>query len=391
MKQANIRDIAKAAGTSPATVSRTLNNSLAVLPETRQRVIKALQKTGYRFGWGCKSRTIGILIGDSPFVDPYQSEMLTELNKVFSEAACRLEIISARDLDLLNERVIAGAIGLLCSFSLEKRWAAQTALPLVRINGPGLKNSNVRSVGGDGYAAAKLCIERLWRAGHRRIAFLSDLSPRGEMNLFTRRYKGFLDELRKRGIPSPELYAALEGSRDGIKRVLEAGCTAGICVNGAYGPKAAKTLLQLGRRIPEDFSLISWEYPGISEFMSPAHTTCAPDYREMARQAFSLLMDMIEGKDCPEQRLVPFKMIERESVAAPKTPVAKIHCKSLQARIVKALKKGPRTRKELAEELGVSTGNGNFLRQVIALRKTGAVHFTIPKKPRSKEQKLALG
>jgi DNA-binding LacI/PurR family transcriptional regulator len=317
MKSVTVRKIAAGLGVSIATVSRVLNENPGVHEETRRRVLDALRRNDYRPTWGAKRRVIAILLGENPELDPYQSDMLGALNKAASTSGCRLEIVSLRDLELLNERAIAGAISLLCGYPLERRWARTSALPLVRVNGAGLGNDNVRSVSADGFAASKLCVERLWRAGHRRIGFFSSASAELERGLFTRRYAGFLSEMKRRGVENPERLAAFGGEPTEIKRVLREGCAAGICVNGAYGPKFARTIQKLGLRIPEDFSLISWEYPGVSENLSPAHTACAPDYEGLAREALKTLLAMVEGRDAPKETLLPFKFIERESVAAP--------------------------------------------------------------------------
>ncbi len=391
MEKVNIHQVAEAAGTSTCTVSKVMNNQSGISDETRRRVINAANRLGYRSVTG-GNRTIAVIVGNGR-MDAYQTEVVNALLPIFSAGGYHLEIVLEEDMDILNERAVAGAIAPLGRLQLVRHWQAFSALPMVSINGPGLPHAGIYSVSADTSSAIQLATERLWRSGHRKIGFISPTQREYEERMFTRRYPAYCDEMRRRGIPNPERLATFaqdDAIKPGISRLLDCGCTAAICVDGTFGIVAAKTLRELGRRIPEDFSLISWESPRISEYLSVPQTTCEIDYSGIAVKTFEILDASIRGRKVLEGALLPFRLIERESVGAPPEPAGQLFTSEIHQRIYSALTEGEMSRHELAEKLGMNANSGHLLRQISNMRKTGRIEFSIPDHPRSRQQKLRI-
>ncbi len=391
MNKVNIHQVAEAAETSICTVSKVMNNQPGISEKTRRQVIEAAKALGYRSAAG-GSRTIAVIVGNRR-MDAYQTEVMNALLPVFSTGGYHLEILLEKDLDILTERAIAGAIAPLGSLWLIRRWQAFSALPMVSINGPGMPSAGIHSVSADSVSAIQLATERLWRSGHRKIGFISPASRLSEEKLFTRRYPAYCDEMKKRGILNPEQFAAFDrdgGIKNGIGKLLDSGCTAAICVDGTFGIVAAKILKELGRNIPEDFSLVSWESPRISEYLSVPQTTCEIDYSGIAVKTFKVLDALIRRRKVPENSLVPFRLIERESVTIPHKPAGLIFTSELCERIYNMLQECEMSRHELAKRLGMTANSGHLLRQLSDMRKTGRIEFTIPDRPRSRRQKLRI-
>ena len=80
------------------------------------------------------------------------------------------------------------------------------------------------------------------------------------------------------------------------------------------GLSVAQQLNTLHIKVPEELSVLSMEFPGISERLIPSHTTLSQDFRGLAREAISLLDRLIDRKPVSGDVRVPYLLIERESV-----------------------------------------------------------------------------
>ena len=190
MSQISITDIAAAAGVSPSTVSRALQDHPRISPARRQAIQALAQQMGYRPSQVARSlvtgrtRTLGVVITD--VTDPFVAEVMKGAELASRESGYTLLFASSdRDPDreiealrLLLDRQVDGMIvisGRAGSRYAELRSAGGAGIadwPLVLVNndhtGPG-----VYSVRMDNVAGAHEAVSHLRRLGHRRIAFVS--------------------------------------------------------------------------------------------------------------------------------------------------------------------------------------------------------------------------
>ena len=121
MKKVTTRMVGAAAGVSHVTVSRVLNNDPRVHPATRARVIETAREMGYPLAPADGRLTIALIIFETN-LSGYLSSLLTFLLKEISLHGHRVELISTRDLELLNSRAIAGAISVSINDRLNEFW-----------------------------------------------------------------------------------------------------------------------------------------------------------------------------------------------------------------------------------------------------------------------------
>lgn len=315
VKKVTVRMIGAAVGVSHSTVSRVLNNDVRVHPETRDRVLAAVRRMGYRIEAGNGRRTVALILGNNRMTG-YVSSMLERLLCALRQRGFRAELVNVGDVELLESRAIAGAIAISLEEGLNERWSELQYLPLVRLNSPGCRRDNIYSVRSDGGAGMKLAVEFLARHGHRRIAFLSDEERRHELELFSGRCRGFCDAMRSASEKEPE---ALSFFRDrpapAFRRLLEAGVTAAVCVGELHGATVSRRLHEEGLRVPDDFSLLSLELPLVSENLTPPHTTLSQDFDGLAKRAVGLVECLIERRPAADVS-IPYQLIERGSVRA---------------------------------------------------------------------------
>lgn len=326
MKKVTSQMVADSLGLSRATVSRALNRYASVDPETSARVIRAAEKLGYRFSPRGGCRTVGVILYKNAVIYSYLAMALSALRREALERRCRLELVSIDDIELLGEKVLSGVIDLSHDLSLNRRWGNLRNLPMVRYYGPGSHAENIYSVRTDGAGTMQLLIDYLRSFGHRKIGLLSDQSCEvEELERVAAYYPHFCRIMRSHGELEPERYAAFAENGDvlpGIRRLCGSDVTALICINEAYGPRAAQIITSLGYRIPKDFSFLAHESFEVSQYLTPPHTTCLQDYPGMARAAFDLLEMMQRGQHPAHDIELPVRLIPRASVAAVRRPVS---------------------------------------------------------------------
>lgn len=315
MKKVTTRMVGAAAGVSHVTVSRVLNNDPRVHPATRARVIETAREMGYPLAPADGRLTIALIIFETN-LSGYLSSLLTFLLKEISLHGHRVELISTRDLELLNSRAIAGAISVSINDRLNEFWGEFSNFPLVRLNRPSCHRENIYSVSSDGIAGMELAVDYLFRQGHRKIGFISDVHHADEMVYTSHRYEGFCEALRRRGVAEPEAFSFFrDQSRfPDLHHWVDCGVTALITAGETNGLSVAQQLNTLHIKVPEELSVLSMEFPGISERLIPSHTTLSQDFCGLAREAISLLDRLIDRKPVSGDVRVPYLLIERKSV-----------------------------------------------------------------------------
>lgn len=323
MKQINGRDVARAAGCSQATVSRVMKSDPRIGNDTRKRVLEIARQLGYdmRTASGCWG--VGVITGFNPAdVNGYYANILAAVSREIFRRGLRLELIWKQALRESCIRSFRGIIDLYQTPHSELVSCFQ--MPVVRINGDARLLDNIWSVNSDSAAGMKAAVHHLLENGHRDIRFISLEGVRSEQMKTTRRWQGFLGAMRAAGIENPEKQAIFFDWQQNtnqkrlecaIRNALAEGCTALICVNALHTLKVNAALHSLHLRIPEDVSVIDWEYDGVSEYLDPPRTTVVTDYPKLAAVAMDLLTDILEGRRTPKNRLVQSKLLIRKSTS----------------------------------------------------------------------------
>ncbi len=332
MKTVSLKDVAEAAGVSPATASRALNNRDRVMPELRTRIIETARRLGYIARAGSRSRVIAVLMPPKRggCFSPYTSDLLNALLEEESiRRDYRIMILSVDDLALLEEYLVAGII----SIAYQERYAGKVPqiknLPMVCINDYDCPMENVHSVCSDERQGIGLALDRLHALGHKRIGFLchhDPSRPTAEQNLIARlRLRSYLEWMTAAGLGEYTETPLLTPERpihEAVARLLQKEATAILTTGESAGMHLYHTLELFGRRIPYDISVVSWETTGVSVNQTPRATTLKQDSKALVAKAFDLLESRMAGKSGLGNILVPYRFIERESMDR---PTRKVH------------------------------------------------------------------
>lgn len=346
-KQVSVKDVAREAGVSPATVSYILNDTpgLSFTPETRQKVVDAAEKLHYVANQAAKtlgssraegivqSKLIGIVIPQTEnkrkeshimFGNPFYGTFLSAVELEVRKAGYQL-ILSGTNpgqsyIDIVKSRTLDGVIILGAYPSGDEAEYKKYKVPAVLVDCYGSNDSFFYRVRTDdrlgGYLATKHLIEK----GHRNIAIVTGELKEHGVN--SERYQGYLDALKEAALP-PVKENVFEGFVDyrygaEVARILArdpmeitaifatADITAVGLINGLH---------EAGISVPGDISVIGFDDVEYAKMCYPGLTTIRQNITEKGRQAARLMIDAAQNHSLPRvDRIIPMELIERGTV-----------------------------------------------------------------------------
>lgn len=315
-------DVARLAGVSQATVSKVANNSAVLTAATRAKVIQAAHDLGYNLTPRNSGEYHFALVFPGGSIEGYSSDLLSGLIVDLLKQKIRMDIVPGNNLEILNERCVNGVIAINWEKDFYERYKRTLSLPLVRIGGASSHHEDIYSVVSDGMTSLKFLVDKLWALNHRKIGFFFFDTYTHEINNQSRRREGFLQAMKNHGVEEPEefcTYNCMERDSNELSLLLkkwyDSGVTALIFAN-AYGTgKMMKIIRMTNIIVPREMSVIGWEFSSVSEYMNPPLCTLDMEPFKLAAEAVKLLKQILNKKANIKDVYLPYKYIERESVA----------------------------------------------------------------------------
>jgi DNA-binding LacI/PurR family transcriptional regulator len=331
----SIKDVARAAGVSIATVSHVINNTRFVSEETRARVMRAVGECHYypdahaRSLASGRSRILGLLISD--ITNPFFPELVKSIEAAGFERGYDV-LLSNTDYDpertshyvrRLIERKVAGVA--LMTSELDAALVDELArrhVPVVFLDlddGPGVNMSNLCIEYERGIDEA---VRHLAALGHERLAFVG--GP-GSLRSAVKRREAFAQSICRHlpSAPPPIFYEGdfkFEGGQ-GAARALVGRRelpTAVIAANDMMALGVLHGLLAAGLRVPDDVSLVGFDDVAFASLSQPPLTTVCLPRAELGRRAVEALLATLEHPERMGIELhIPTFLIERGSTAPP--------------------------------------------------------------------------
>lgn len=327
----NIREVARLAGVSVATVSRTLRSPERVLPDTRDKVNAAVEQAGYRpnlMAVQFRSRRTGNLVILVPTIaNSFFAKVISGAQQAAQLAGYRLllcdtqgrEAIEREFAELVYAHQADGVIQLRAYDPFAAPFPGAELPPIVNACEV-IHNGRHPSISLDNRAAAKAMTEHLIELGHRRIGLIK--GPKSSP-LTRDRVAGYQDALNQAGIEAdPALVChgdfSLKAGDDGAAAMLALTDrpTALFCENDEMAIGALKRIRQSGLRVPEDISLVGFDDIPFAAYCDPPLTTISQPAEAFGQRAVEMLIALIEKKPLAERHVVlPFELTLRESTA----------------------------------------------------------------------------
>ena len=315
-------DVARRAGVSQATVSKVVNNSAVLTAATRAKVIQAAHDLGYTLSPRSNGKYHFALLFPGGSLQGYSCDLLSGLIVELLKQKIPMELTPCHNLEILNERCVNGVIAINWEKDFLERYRKTLSLPVVRIAGNPSHKDDIYTVFSDGMTSMKFLIDKLWSLNHRKIGFFFFDTLTHEINNVSKRRDGFLHAMRSHDVENPEefcTYNCMERDNNELaillKKWYDSGVTALIFAN-AYGTGKMMTIINKTKiSVPSELSLIGWEFDSVSEYMIPPLNTFDIEPFKVAATAIKLLKQVIDKKGNIKDIYLPYRYIERESVA----------------------------------------------------------------------------
>jgi LacI family transcriptional regulator len=338
-RNSTIDDVATAAGVARVTVSRVLNKTDNVRPETRERVLRAVETLGYSVNHQARALASGI---ERQIMLIHAHDPEREPNSYY-HAGLELGALrgcSALGFDLVTRAIDPGSrerprlfasilerdrpAGLVVPPPLADdidllRAALAAGIPIVAISAGEEARELVASVGIDERAGGRAIADHLLSLGHRHFGFVKGPVEHRAASL---RYDGFIDGLRNDGLGGLPWTAVgdftFKSGAAAADRLIheQAPVTALVCANDDMAAGAMLALHRAGLEIPSAISVTGFDDTPMSEVIWPPLTTVRQPIKFFAERAVHLLFGNQSNGET-QCEVVAHELVVRESTAPP--------------------------------------------------------------------------
>ncbi|MCR8644905.1 LacI family DNA-binding transcriptional regulator [Paenibacillus sp. N1-5-1-14] len=330
-----IKDVAKKAEVSSATVSRVLNGdrTLQVAEETRRRIFDAAEQLQYK---KTKSRAlkvsddasthrIGLVIWGSEQLESSDPYFIFIRQGVVKECAKQgIDVSRVIFLDELESNIprldLDGIIVIgKVHINLVQQMTQTDHIVSIDYALDDAHDSVVFDLG----KATRQALNHLLSLGHQRIGYIGGISyvfmPEGRIHTVDAREKEFETIMREHGLYDPDYVFVDEWRTEQgyqlMKKALELKLrpTAFLIGSDTMAIAALKAIHELGLRVPQDIAIASFDDIPLASYVTPPLTTVRVLTEEMGMTAVKLLVDRINGRDYPMHVSIPTELIVRDS------------------------------------------------------------------------------
>ena len=332
MMKYTIKDVAKQANVSIATVSRVINNQEGYSEATRLKVIDAIAELGYqpnavaRGLISRKTNTIGVLVPS--LGTTFVADLLSGIEKVahqegYSVIVCHTELQGAKTmkyLEILNEKRVDGIVFISAELKENHyQYIKKMRIPVVLLCSKS-EQFPIPYVKVDDRAASYATTKYLIEKGHRNIGFISG-SEKDRLTSIPR-VEGYKDALRSSNIAIKERHIVFsnefffEDGVEGMNLLLKraSNITAVFAASDEIAVGAMSVAYKYGKKVPDDISVIGYDDLRLAKMSHPPLTSLSQPLYRMAEKATYMLFEMLQSNQISPSVIMPFSITERESV-----------------------------------------------------------------------------
>jgi DNA-binding LacI/PurR family transcriptional regulator len=328
---ASLKDVAKHAGVSPATVSRVMNNTVPVDDATAAKVRDSIAKLNYRpnvFAQNLRRKQLNIIGLVVPQIDHDMfARVIANVDAYAVHYGYEMMLGNTSNSSETEERIIRNFLTMNVSGLIISRVSDESTVlgmldrsgvPAVIIDRT-LEHENVDCVCLDNVGAGKLAAKYLVAMGHRALAGVT--GPMG-IHLSRDRLDGFRSYLHEQGIQLDDRLVTdgdfgFDSGREAARRLLETGLplSAIWAQNDLMAIGCMHELAARDIRVPEDVSIVGMDDIRAARMVYPALTTVRQPLDHMSDTAIQVLIHRMHHPDgTAEQRVVSPDLVIRGSV-----------------------------------------------------------------------------
>lgn len=311
-------DVAKEANVSTATVSYVLNNTHNLPEETRNRVLDAVEKLGYKPDMIARSmatnKTRQLAIVMDSLLNPYYGEITLGFENAAVQAGYFINICSGQNnLDEYFDSFVSRRLDGIMLLALPDKFHIQNLYKLIDsgvkiIMGDvdDIDVSRISMLDNNYYEGMKLAYEHLYRLGHREIVYLDVMHAQPGYEKVNDREKAFLEcqkkylgDIKKESIISFDSISSdqIEKGMNTAQKLIASGksFTAVICTNDLVAIGAIQAFASAGLKVPQDVSIVGFDNIIYGKNWSPSITSVFHDKVKFGKTAFDILNNNINN------------------------------------------------------------------------------------------------
>lgn len=337
MPRVSIKDIAREADVSHSTVSRALGDSPLVSAETRERIRRLASEMGYSPDALARSlvvgRTLTIGVVVTAITDPFIAEFVQRIENQAQDLGYSVILASSSSepereiaaVEMLHSKrvdaviVISSRIGGMYGELLDR-----LGVPVVLVNSHSEQTGPYTfSVSMDNRHGGSLATQHLIELGHRRIAYIAGPADHSDD---LERMAGYRDVLRTARLSyDGSLVVRGNGTATGGETAFRALLSlqhrpsAVFCYNDITAIGVLSAARREGMAVPEELAVVGFDDVALASYVSPSLTTVAQPLERMGRQAWQMVLDLLEddGPANVADVVVRGRLVVRESSARP--------------------------------------------------------------------------
>jgi LacI family transcriptional regulator len=310
-------DVGRIAGVSKTTVSHVLNGTRPVNRETTERVLKAVERTGYTRNTIARAlsraRTQSIGLALSGISNPYFLDVVAGIEAAASRAGYvlllgdthedreqELRLVQALVQHRVDGLLLAPAVG---ASERSLRYLAGQSLPVVLLDR--LASDGLDAVGSENEEPTAWLVEHLAELGHRRIGMVAGFPG---LSTAVERVRGYRIGLLRSGLPDDDALIAegwREASRAAARQLLDLPQPPTALVSGAnhITIDVLHVLAERGLRVPDDIALVGFDDFDWADILRPRLTTIAQPTWEIGERAVQLLLSRLDDPSLPPRHV----------------------------------------------------------------------------------------
>jgi DNA-binding LacI/PurR family transcriptional regulator len=328
-----IKDVAKKAGVSIASVSRVINDSKPVAPETKEKILKVIEETGYKpnaMARGLKKNESGLIGLITPDMENGTfAELVKGIESVIEKNSMNLIVSNSKgeikrelkELHIFKEQQLDGIIFSGVKFTKEHkeyfdRYQVPTVIVSQKFPGSGLPYVDI-----DNFEAAYQAVKYLIENNHSKIALVH--GPLYDKSAGEERYNGYFAALEEAELAIDESFIeegnfTIKSGYQAMEKIMAQNEELPTAVFAASDRMAIGVLdccLDNGLQVPEDISIIGFDDIELATVVRPKLTSVRVDHSKMGEKSVELLLNKIKNRAKNESFYESdFEIIERETV-----------------------------------------------------------------------------
>lgn len=336
----SIKQLARMANLSTATISRVLNNTGRFSDETRERVLSLVRDTGYTPNIAAKAlrtrtaRAIALVVPD--IANEFFALIANAVERYFSEQAYSLFICNAGEDLQRTQSALAGLRGKgvdgVLYISRYPRACEGFDVPVVFLDRVPRSGNNLAMVSSDNYMAGRLAAKVLWDAGSRHPVMLCNPDDLKHLSTVSDRMGGFSDawaDLAGECVRDEVIYSShsmvifttlsMSAARASIYHAVRKGMRFdGLFASSDIGAIGAMHGLDdAGLSVPGDINVVGCDDISFCEYYKPPLTTIRQDTAALGTEGARMLLAMMEGRPPANKSIkIPVEIVLRGSTRA---------------------------------------------------------------------------